>query len=129
MRFAAPPNARACPTSASSAWPWKALSTERRGSGRRSSTINPFPRPRAFVRAGGDLFQSPPSSRGARERDAAIQEIEGRPAFPGLLRFTRNDGLSSQEPPMTYANILVETHGGVGLIRLNRPQALNALSA
>ena len=30
---------------------------------------------------------------------------------------------------MTYANIIVETHGGVGLIRLNRPQALNALSA
>jgi enoyl-CoA hydratase len=30
---------------------------------------------------------------------------------------------------MTAANILVETHGGVGLIRLNRPQALNALSA
>src|ERR1700722_8178607 len=25
---------------------------------------------------------------------------------------------------MTYANVLVETHGGVGLIRLNRPQAL-----
>jgi enoyl-CoA hydratase len=30
---------------------------------------------------------------------------------------------------MTYANILVEKHGAVGLIRLNRPQALNALSA
>jgi enoyl-CoA hydratase len=30
---------------------------------------------------------------------------------------------------MTYANILVETHGAVGLIRLNRPQALNAPSA
>ena len=30
---------------------------------------------------------------------------------------------------MTYENILVETHGHVGLIRLNRPQALNALSA
>ena len=30
---------------------------------------------------------------------------------------------------MTYANIIVETHGAVGLIRLNRPQALNALSA
>jgi enoyl-CoA hydratase len=30
---------------------------------------------------------------------------------------------------MTYENILVETHGRVGLIRLNRPQALNALSA
>ena len=29
---------------------------------------------------------------------------------------------------MPYANILVETHGRVGLIRLNRPQALNALN-
>jgi enoyl-CoA hydratase len=28
---------------------------------------------------------------------------------------------------MTYETILVETHGAVGLIRLNRPQALNAL--
>ena len=27
-----------------------------------------------------------------------------------------------------YANILVETHGRVGLVRLNRPQALNALN-
>ena len=29
---------------------------------------------------------------------------------------------------MTYENILVETRGNVGVIRLNRPQALNALS-
>jgi enoyl-CoA hydratase len=29
---------------------------------------------------------------------------------------------------MSYDNIIVETHGNVGLIRLNRPQALNALS-
>jgi enoyl-CoA hydratase len=29
---------------------------------------------------------------------------------------------------LTYENILVETHGKVGLIRLNRPRALNALS-
>jgi enoyl-CoA hydratase len=29
---------------------------------------------------------------------------------------------------MAYANIIVETHGRVGLIKLNRPQALNALS-
>jgi len=29
---------------------------------------------------------------------------------------------------MSYANILVETHDAVGLIRLNRPQALNALN-
>ena len=30
---------------------------------------------------------------------------------------------------MTFANIIVETHGGVGLVRLNRPQALNALNS
>ena len=30
---------------------------------------------------------------------------------------------------MAYANILVETHGRAGLVRLNRPQALNALNA
>src|SRR3984957_18312168 len=29
---------------------------------------------------------------------------------------------------MPYASIIVETHGRVGLIRLNRPQALNALN-
>jgi enoyl-CoA hydratase len=29
---------------------------------------------------------------------------------------------------MSYANIIVETHGRVGLIQLSRPQALNALS-
>ncbi len=29
---------------------------------------------------------------------------------------------------MDYENILVETHGRVGLVRLNRPKALNALS-
>jgi len=30
---------------------------------------------------------------------------------------------------MAYENILVETHGAAGLIRLNRPKALNALSS
>ena len=30
---------------------------------------------------------------------------------------------------MTYKNILVETRGAVGLITLNRPQAMNALCA
>lgn len=30
---------------------------------------------------------------------------------------------------MTYENILVETEGGVGIIRLNRPKALNALNS
>jgi enoyl-CoA hydratase/carnithine racemase len=30
---------------------------------------------------------------------------------------------------MSYQNIIVETRGKVGLIRLNRPQALNALNS
>lgn len=30
---------------------------------------------------------------------------------------------------MSYKNILVETHGHVGLVRLNRPEALNALNS
>ncbi len=30
---------------------------------------------------------------------------------------------------MTFANIIVETHDNVGLVRLNRPQALNALNS
>ena len=30
---------------------------------------------------------------------------------------------------MAYQNIIVETKGRVGVIRLNRPQALNALNA
>ncbi len=30
---------------------------------------------------------------------------------------------------MTYENILVETHGNVGVVRLNRPQQLNALNS
>lgn len=29
---------------------------------------------------------------------------------------------------MDYQNIIVETHGRVGLIRLNRPKQLNALN-
>ena len=33
------------------------------------------------------------------------------------------------QAPMVYANIIVETEAGVGLIRLNRPQALNALNS
>ena len=33
------------------------------------------------------------------------------------------------ERTMDYANIIVETHGRVGLIRLNQPQTLNALSS
>ena len=30
---------------------------------------------------------------------------------------------------MAYETLIVETHGAVGLVRLNRPQALNALNS
>src|SRR5476649_1076905 len=33
-----------------------------------------------------------------------------------------------QGQPMTFQNIIAETKGRVGIIRLNRPQALNALN-
>jgi enoyl-CoA hydratase len=35
---------------------------------------------------------------------------------------------SRKHPTMAYETIIVETHGSVGVIRLNRPEALNALS-
>src|ERR1043166_4753409 len=34
-----------------------------------------------------------------------------------------------RERSMSYETIIVETHGRVGVIRLNRPQALNALNS
>jgi enoyl-CoA hydratase len=42
----------------------------------------------------------------------------------------RNLQSSSREKrPMSYKNVIVETHDSVGLIRLNRPEALNALNS
>jgi enoyl-CoA hydratase len=38
------------------------------------------------------------------------------------------DQRDTTETTMNYENILVETHGKVGLVRLNRPKALNALN-
>jgi enoyl-CoA hydratase len=37
--------------------------------------------------------------------------------------------MNEEEGAMSYETIIVETHGRVGIIRLNRPQALNALNA
>jgi enoyl-CoA hydratase len=45
----------------------------------------------------------------------------------GVLR--QEKGTSWQEEAMTdYSMILIEVHGRVGLVRLNRPQAMNALN-
>src|SRR5712672_120606 len=41
----------------------------------------------------------------------------------------RGSSASPTRLPMSYENIIVETRGKVGLVRLNRPQALNALNA
>jgi enoyl-CoA hydratase len=41
--------------------------------------------------------------------------------------FRRNDGVLERGAKMSYEMVLVETHGRVGLIKLNRPAALNAL--
>src|SRR5215510_11434530 len=37
--------------------------------------------------------------------------------------------VSESEKPMSYETIIVETRGRVGIIKLNRPQALNALNS
>src|SRR3979411_3275162 len=41
----------------------------------------------------------------------------------------RGSSASPTRSPMSYENIIVETRGKVGFVRLNRPQALNALNA
>jgi enoyl-CoA hydratase len=46
--------------------------------------------------------------------------------MPGFMAVI--DRTKPPEPRMTYENIIVETKGRVGIIRLNRPQALNALN-
>src|SRR5260370_31559726 len=62
-----------------------------------------------------------PSARGSGTR--------GRTRF---ARATRRDSMPAEPKPrtaMTTETIIVERHGRVGIVRLNRPQALNALNA
>src|SRR2546430_7571602 len=62
-----------------------------------------------------------PSARGSGTR--------GRTRF---ARARRRDSMCAEPKPrtaMTTETIIVERHGRVGIVRLNRPQALNALNA
>src|SRR5215510_2059002 len=52
---------------------------------------------------------------------------QGRIASGPRLRYLI--GKPSRGEIMTYQNLIVETRGKVGIIRLNRPEALNALNA
>src|SRR5437764_356757 len=65
-----------------------------------------------------------PKSRGAPV--AARSSVSSRAAArPSIVRYVRNE---PYEGSMSE-NIIVESRGRVGLIRLNRPQALNALNS
>jgi enoyl-CoA hydratase len=69
-----------------------------------------------------------------------LGEGEGPLTRPSLLNVRRcplaqwgegatTDGALYESKPMSYETIIVETRGRVGIIRLNRPQALNALNS
>src|SRR5262249_26526729 len=63
-----------------------------------------------------------------RSGRAAFGGIGGRPRFP---RARRRDSMPTDRKPrtaMSTQTIIVERRGRVGIVRLNRPQALNALN-
>src|SRR5262249_54785803 len=63
-----------------------------------------------------------------RSGRAAFGGIGGRPRFP---RARRRDSMPTERKPrtaMSTQTIIVERRGRVGIVRLNRPQALNALN-
>ena len=51
------------------------------------------------------------------------------PALVRLHSDLTHDACETRQDIMSYENLIVETHGRVGVIRLNRPQALNALNS
>jgi len=53
----------------------------------------------------------------------------GREAFCGIVRRSHGGAVNHEESTLTYETLMVEADHGVVLIRLNRPQALNALNA
>src|SRR5262249_42436648 len=58
--------------------------------------------------------------------------VRGRRWGPGFPHARRRDSMPAERDPgtaMTTQTIIVERRGRVGIVRLNRPQALNALNA
>jgi len=60
--------------------------------------------------------------------NARLRQNRGEPGPLEAGRRRLHPPAIGRRPAMTYQNILVETHERVALIRLNRPQRLNALS-
>ena len=69
--------------------------------------------------------------RGKEELSLEMLGADGSLTIRFLLAHADPLSLSvlKEKNPMAYENILVETRGPVGIIRLNRPKALNALCA
>ena len=68
-----------------------------------------------------------PDARLPRHRQAHRAEWALDVLLSGMPEVTSGKDNSGKHA-MSYQNIIVETRGKVGLIRLNRPQALNALN-
>src|SRR5690348_7694540 len=68
---------------------------------------------------------SAPMRGGAKARCCASTIARSAASSPSDSPCRRSN--RAWEKSMAYDNIVVETHGAVGLIRLNRPKALNAL--
>jgi enoyl-CoA hydratase len=69
---------------------------------------------------------TPPSPKPGREKRALTTTLRDCQPVPPRLGLSRNEGRAMSH---THENIIVETRGRVGLIRLNRPNALNALNS
>ena len=99
---------------------------------------------RDYVQPDGELGYFQHAWKVYGREGEACERCPGRPACPGIaphhpvgpqhVLLPAYPALATSRPPPpgecrwpTYQNIIVETHGRVGLIRLNRPATLNAL--
>src|SRR5262245_22181614 len=60
---------------------------------------------------------------------AARRKLDVRPSIARPASTDTLQRLQPKEHAMAYETIIVETKGRVGIVRLNRPNALNALNA